>query len=82
MDNVDDGNFLDILSSGQSQVSKLKRLSRPLRGYLPHCERGSIIVTTRNRYTALKLVEQRDVVIVELMDNLQVLALFEKKLRV
>jgi hypothetical protein len=50
--------------------------------YLPHYEHGSILVTSRNKEAALKLVKQRDIVAVEPMDSTQALALFEKKLGV
>ncbi|KAF1941727.1 hypothetical protein EJ02DRAFT_298860, partial [Clathrospora elynae] len=46
-----------------------KSASVPLREYLPHRECGSIIVTTRNRDAALKLVERRDVITVGPMDE-------------
>ncbi|KAH8701324.1 hypothetical protein GQ44DRAFT_753515 [Phaeosphaeriaceae sp. PMI808] len=76
LDNVDDARFLN------NQATDSKTASQPLREYLPHCERGSILLTTRNKEAALKLVEQRDVVAVEPMDKVQALALFEKKLEV
>jgi hypothetical protein len=80
LDNVDDARFLlsdqaDGHDPGQPQV-----IRKPLREYLPHCEHGSILVTTRNKEAARKLVEQRDIVSVEPMDEAQALALFEKKL--
>jgi hypothetical protein len=75
LDNVDDARFLlDHLVTNPNAAAK------PLREYLPYCERGSILVTTRNKEAALKLVEQRDVVPVEPMDEAQALALFGKKL--
>jgi tetratricopeptide (TPR) repeat protein len=75
LDNVDDARFLlDRLGANPKITSK------PLREYLPHCERGSILVTTRNKEAALRLVEQRDIVSVEPMDEAQALALFKKKL--
>ncbi|KAF1935910.1 hypothetical protein EJ02DRAFT_360417, partial [Clathrospora elynae] len=40
----------------------------------------SILVTTRNKEAARKLVEQRDIISVEPMDEAQALALFEKML--
>ncbi|KAH8723891.1 hypothetical protein GQ44DRAFT_773477 [Phaeosphaeriaceae sp. PMI808] len=81
LDNVDDARFLlEVLNSGQSQTAELKSAARPLREYLPHCERGSILITTRNKDAALKLVEQRDTITVKPMNNEQALALFEKKL--
>ncbi|KAF1828117.1 hypothetical protein BDW02DRAFT_283204, partial [Decorospora gaudefroyi] len=75
LDNVDDARFLlDRLVVNPNAAAK------PLGEYLPHCERGSILVTTRNKEAALRLVEQRDIVPVEPMDEAQALALFEKKL--
>jgi tetratricopeptide (TPR) repeat protein len=77
LDNVDDARFLLDCPATNSTAAR-----KPLREYLPHCERGSILVTTRNKEAALKLVEQRDLVSVEPMDKAEGIALFEKKLRV
>ncbi|KAF2802610.1 uncharacterized protein BDZ99DRAFT_468813 [Mytilinidion resinicola] len=85
LDNVDDARFLlHVQADGQGQqpTDDSRTASRPLREYLPHCERGSIIVTTRNMDAALKLVERRDVITVEPMDEAQAQALFKKKLGV
>ncbi|KAF2678089.1 TPR-like protein [Lentithecium fluviatile CBS 122367] len=84
LDNVDDARFLvDSQASGQGQPADDSRTaSRPLRMYLPRCERGSILITTRNKEVALTLVEPRDIVSVKPMDKMQALALFEKKLGV
>jgi tetratricopeptide (TPR) repeat protein len=84
LDNADDARFLlHVPANGEGQPTDGSRTaSRPLREYLPHCERGSIIVTTRNMDAALKLVEQRDIIAVEPMDETQAQALFKKKLRV
>ncbi|RAR04073.1 TPR-like protein [Stemphylium lycopersici] len=75
LDNVDDARFLV-----EKPATQLKTASQPLREFLPHCERGSILVTARNKEAALKLVEPRDIVGVEPMDEAQALALFKKKL--
>ena len=75
LDNVDDARFLL-----ENPATQSKTVSQPLREYLPHCERGSILVTTRNKEAALKLVEQRDIVSVEPMDKAEGIALFTKKL--
>ena len=85
LDNVDDARFLfDVPASGngqgQGQINNTQIIRKPLREYLPHCERGFILVTTRNEEAALKLVERRDIVRVEPMDEAEGLALFEKKL--
>jgi tetratricopeptide (TPR) repeat protein len=83
LDNVDDARFLlsgPANGDGQGQTTNAQVIRKSLREYLPHCERGSILVTTRNKEAALKLVEQRDIVRVEPMDKAQALALFSKKL--
>jgi hypothetical protein len=83
LDNVDDARFLlggQAKVDGQSPTTNAPVIQKPLREYLPHCERGSILVTTRNTQAARSLVERRDVVHVKPMDEAQALALFEKKL--
>ncbi|KAH7108877.1 P-loop containing nucleoside triphosphate hydrolase protein, partial [Dendryphion nanum] len=81
LDNVDDARFLlDSQATGHGQTAGSDSTPRPLRDYLPRCDRGSILVTTRNREAALELVEERDIITVEPMDKAQALALFEKKL--
>jgi hypothetical protein len=81
LDNVDDARFLlDVQANGDGQGANSKSAARPLLDYLPHCERGSILVTTRNKEAALKLVELRDIIVVEPMDKSQAIKLCEKKL--
>jgi tetratricopeptide (TPR) repeat protein len=83
LDSVDDVRFLlDVQATrtGQSQTTNAQVFQKPLREYLPHCELGSIIVTTRNKEAALKLVELRDIIAVEPMDESQAIELCEKKL--
>ena len=75
LDNVDDARFLLDRPAADPMTG-----ARPLRKYIPHCDRGSILVTTRNRQAALKLVAQRDIVEVEPMDEHSALALLDKKL--
>jgi hypothetical protein len=75
LDNVDDAHFLLDRPATNSTAAR-----KPLREYLPHCERGSILVTTRNKEAARNLVEQRDIISLEPMDEAQALALFKKKL--
>ena len=75
LDNVDDARFLLEPHSSQGQTA-----SKPLREYLPHYERGSILITTRNKEAALKLIEKRDTIAVEPMNKANAVALFEKKL--
>jgi hypothetical protein len=83
LDNLDDARFLisdQADGHDQAQTTNVRVIRKPLREYLPRCERGSILVTTRNKEAALKLVEQRDIVSVEPMDKAGGIALFTKKL--
>jgi tetratricopeptide (TPR) repeat protein len=81
LDNLDDARFLlGAQANERGQSVDPKSAASTLRDYLPNCERGSILVTTRNKDAALRLVEQRDVISVEPMDEAQALALFGKKL--
>jgi hypothetical protein len=75
LDNVDDTSFLLKVQAASSKTA-----ARPLRKYLPHYELSSILVITRNKEVALKLVEQRDIIVLELISEAQALALLEKKL--
>ncbi|KAF2023582.1 TPR-like protein [Setomelanomma holmii] len=82
LDNVDDAGFLiDSPAHGQGQPADDSRTaSRPLRAYLPCCERGSILITTRNKAAALTLVESCNIISVDPMNKAQALALFKKKM--
>lgn len=48
--------------------------------HLPQSENGSILVTTRNKSAALRLVEESEVFMIEPMNDSDALALLEKKL--
>jgi hypothetical protein len=48
--------------------------------YLPQCQNGTILIITRSRDIARKLVEQHDIIEVEPMSKSDVLELFAKKL--
>jgi hypothetical protein len=56
------------------------RPTKPLPDHLPQSQNGSILITTRTRSVAPKLVEEGDVIAVEPMDKAHALALLEKKL--
>lgn len=57
-----------------------RSIPNPLRSYIPHSERGSVLATTRSQDAALKLVEKRSIIAVEPMNEVQASALFRKKL--
>lgn len=77
LDNVDDAKFLL-----DAQPHDASSASKPLRDYLPQSQNGSILVTTRSREAAFKLVEPCDAIAVDPMDEALALTLFEKKLGV
>ena len=83
LDNVDDADFLlkPQTTSQEAQEGGLSSgLAQPLLRYLPPSGNGTILITTRSRHMALKLVEESNIVAVEPMDKGQALALFETKL--
>lgn len=82
-DNMDDAGFLvEARSTGQDgQTNGIdSRNLRPLVSYLPHCQNGSILITTRSKNAALKLVEERDIIAIEPMSRTDALTLFKNKL--
>ena len=83
LDNVDDACFLyeaSVLSHDEPGGDPMGTLSEPLLAYLPQSRNGSILMTTRSRDTALRLVEPSSIITVEPMDEAHALMLFEKKL--
>ncbi|PSN59063.1 TPR domain protein [Corynespora cassiicola Philippines] len=81
LDNVDDARFLvDIPIAERDGAADPRNTPKPLRSYIPQSERGSVLVTTRNKGAALRLVERRNIISVQPMNDVQASALFEKKL--
>ncbi|PQE15085.1 hypothetical protein CJF31_00007170 [Rutstroemia sp. NJR-2017a BVV2] len=83
LDNVDDARFLvDTPSTGQNgQADSTENAnSRPLEAYIPHCGHGSVLITSRTKRAALKLVDDHAIVTVEPMNRTDALILFKKKL--
>ncbi|KAI1157256.1 P-loop containing nucleoside triphosphate hydrolase protein [Nemania serpens] len=84
LDNVDDASFLldSPANHGDGQRKDSGGQSiRPLASYLPHCQHGSILITTRSKHEALKLVESSNVIMVDAMSEADAVALAENKLR-
>ena len=83
LDNCDDAGVL-LEAHTQSPMAHARGLNshstQPLFAYLPPSQNGAILVTTRSRSVALKLVEDNDIITVKPMDKVHALALFEKKL--
>ncbi|KAF2132449.1 hypothetical protein P153DRAFT_335387 [Dothidotthia symphoricarpi CBS 119687] len=84
LDNVDDvGSLLDVRANDTGQqAGGSGSTSNSLLRHIPHSEHGSVLVTSRNKEAALKVVEQRNIVTVGPFDKAQAQALLEKKLGV
>ncbi|KAK3614952.1 hypothetical protein LTR22_027617, partial [Elasticomyces elasticus] len=80
LDNVDDTSFL--LESGYDNqgTDEGSKGSNTLFGYLPVCDHGSTLITTRSEDAAQKLVERSDMIIVGAMKDEDALRLLDKKL--
>jgi hypothetical protein len=85
LDNLDDD---IVLSSPQTAASRAQsgdkddKLRRPLSTYLPQSQNGVILITTRTRSVATKLVEPQDLIVVNLMTDMDATTLLKKKLDV
>jgi hypothetical protein len=81
-DNVDDAHFLTNCPNNTQGQARRKNtgVNRPLQEYLPQSPNGSLLITSRSREVALKLVDQRDIVAVDVMNEGDARALFKKKL--
>ncbi|KAK4978548.1 hypothetical protein LTR28_005076 [Elasticomyces elasticus] len=75
LDNVDDATFLFAPPSSTEEGRQ-----RRLIDYLPACEHGCILFTTRNRGEARRLVSESQMVDVSPMEQSHAVSLLEKKL--
>ncbi|KAK8120307.1 hypothetical protein PG999_004427 [Apiospora kogelbergensis] len=81
LDNVDAADFLLHNPAGHSeQRDGADSQSQPLVSYLPNCQHGSILVTTRSKHAALTLAEERDIIAVDPMHQVEAMTLAQKKL--
>ncbi|KAH8591115.1 hypothetical protein B0O99DRAFT_579085 [Bisporella sp. PMI_857] len=83
LDNVDDAGFL-VEARNTNQAEQINSIDigylKPLLSYLPQCPNGSILITTRSKITALKLVEQKNIIAIEPMSRADALSLLKNKL--
>ncbi|KAI9148643.1 Kinesin light chain [Paramyrothecium foliicola] len=85
LDNLDNASFLTSPSGGSgggsgSQAGEVESTgSRPLLSYIPHCQHGSILITSRSRSVASEVVEEADLIEVESMNVNDAVTLFGKK---
>ncbi|KAJ5620527.1 P-loop containing nucleoside triphosphate hydrolase protein [Penicillium lagena] len=83
LDNLDDDEFLHAISSVEQDGLRGDQsdvLGRSIWSYFAQSLKGSIIITSRSRSVALRIVEDYDIIQVEPMDETHAISLFEKKL--
>ncbi|KAJ6000894.1 hypothetical protein N7481_001303 [Penicillium waksmanii] len=85
LDNVDDDKFLCSLPTagkkGDPTIGPTNGLTKkPLLEYVPRRQNGSIIITSRSREVALKMVDHENLIKVEPMEKAESLELLRRKL--
>ncbi|KAJ2971769.1 hypothetical protein NQ176_g7535 [Zarea fungicola] len=82
LDNVDDSTFLKLPGPDiEAAATRIKSgNARQLISYIPYCQHGSVLVTSRNRSAALQLVEPASTINIEPMSGKDALQLFQNKL--
>lgn len=75
LDNLDNP---DLLRGQETGVNSKRR--QPITAYLLQSQNETILITSRNKDVALKLIEEKDIVVVQPMAPVHALSLFEKKL--
>ncbi|QKX62526.1 uncharacterized protein TRUGW13939_09687 [Talaromyces rugulosus] len=82
LDNVDDHEFLrKSPATGLGDPNSLMNAStKPLLEYLPRSLNGSVIITSRTREVALKMVDDKDIIEVKPMERSEALELLQRKL--
>jgi len=85
LDNVDEDKFLCSLPTagkGDPTIGPANGLTKkPLLEYVPRSQNGSIIITSRSREVALKMVDYEDLIKVEPMEKSESLELLQRKLK-
>ncbi|KAL9616340.1 MAG: hypothetical protein Q9160_008783 [Pyrenula sp. 1 TL-2023] len=82
LNNLDNAEYLrsSLASHRTDYDSREQSAAQPLIDYLPQSRHGSILITTRSRDAARKLVEDGDIVPVEPLETSEGVMLLEKKL--
>ena len=80
LDNADDARFLVESAPTRQSAQAGSVTTQPLSAYLPWSQNGSVLITTRNKSVALRLVEERNIIAVEPMDEVHAVDLLDRKL--
>ncbi|KAJ6003892.1 hypothetical protein N7540_013174 [Penicillium herquei] len=75
LDNADDYEFLCSRPAASNRAR-----TKPLLEYIPRSPNGTLIITSRSRETALKMVSRKDMIEVKPMEKSEALELLQKKL--
>ncbi|KAJ5917547.1 hypothetical protein N7466_011101 [Penicillium verhagenii] len=84
LDNVDDDKFLYSFQAARKEDTirdPTHASTKPLLEYIPRGRNGSIVITSRTKEVALKLVDRKDLVEVKAMDSSEALELLQRKLQ-
>jgi hypothetical protein len=83
LDNVDDDKFLRLFpaaGTGDPMRDLMNAPTKPLLEYVPRSRNGSIIITSRTREVALRLVHHKELIEVKPMESSEALELLQRKL--
>lgn len=82
VDNIDDDCLHEPppVTMQDTEKDHITGLKQPILTFLPRVPHGSIIFTTRRAGVALKLVDERDVIVIDPMEKPHALELMQKKL--
>ena len=80
LDNVDDARFLLEHRHNSQETAESINAGNTLFEYLPVCDHGSILITTRSEDAARKLVEHSDMIKIDTLEDADAVTLLEKKL--
>ncbi|KAJ6092788.1 hypothetical protein N7486_008077, partial [Penicillium sp. IBT 16267x] len=83
LNNIDDDGFLrqpSVTGQQSLEVGLSNSSIKPLLEFLPRSPNGSIIIISRNREVALKIVDHEDVIEIEPMNRSEALKLIQQKL--
>ena len=78
IDNADDAEI--FFRPKENPSDNLSSSTKPLASYIPKCSHVSVLVTTRNKQTGLRLTHQRRSIAVGKMDDIQSQQLLSEKL--
>ena len=80
LNNADDAGYLIERSGANQEPTSSSGMGETLFGYLPPCDHGSILITTRSEEVALRLVDHPNMIAVKTMSENDGLALLDKEL--